>query len=211
MFSSYRSVIKPLVLGVALALTLPGQAALFTSTDVPINMPDFGQSGSHVSTLTVSDGALTSITDVNVRLNFTSGDINDIYCYLQFTPTGSEFPITVLLLNQITGTPITSLNVTLDQSAANNIHSASPITDGGSYQPDAGAVTLANYNGWNPNGTWYLYLDDLHTGEVSTLNSWSLEITAVPEPSTWAMGGFGLIFAGTAFYQKQRGRSGKKV
>lgn len=44
----------------------------------------------------------------------------------------------------------------------------------------------------NPNGTWTLYFADAVAGDQSTLNSWSLQITAVPEPATLALA----VFAG---------------
>jgi hypothetical protein len=40
-------------------------------------------------------------------------------------------------------------------------------------------------SGTDPNGTWTLFLSDLSVGGVYELNTWSLEITAVPEPE-WA-------------------------
>jgi subtilisin-like proprotein convertase family protein len=173
-------------------------AALFTSTDTPINLPDYNQPGTHISQITVNDSSLWSITDINVKLNFTSTYIGDLYCSLTFQPTGSSQPITVVLMNQISASnnEWNSLTVWLDDSATTSIQTASSVTDNASYNPTGGTTTLANYNGFNPNGTWTLFIDDMSSGDTSTLNSWSLDITAVPEPSTWAMGAFGVCFAG---------------
>ena len=167
----------------------------FTSTDTPISIPDYNQgAGTNYSSITVSDANLSSITDINVKLNFTSSDIHDIYCYLTFQPTGSG-TISVVLMNQISPSNFgwSSLSVWLDDSATTSIQTATSVTDNGSYNPNG---TLANYNGFDPNGTWRLYFSDMATGDTSTLNSWTLDITAVPEPSTWAMGVFGVCFAG---------------
>jgi hypothetical protein len=49
----------------------------------------------------------------------------------------------------------------------------------------------------NPNGSWTLFLADLDMGDQSTLTQWGVVITAVPEPSTFALLGLGgLIVAG---------------
>ena len=54
-------------------------------------------------------------------------------------------------------------------------------------------VTLSYFNGDNPNNTWGLVLwDNSHSGIENGLVSWSLNITAVPEPVSLALG----IFAG---------------
>ena len=58
-----------------------------------------------------------------------------------------------------------------------------------SYTPDGGS--LASFNGSNPNREWTLFFADMAGGNVSTLNGWSLDITAVPEPVNMAL----VIFA----------------
>jgi hypothetical protein len=54
---------------------------------------------------------------------------------------------------------------------------------------------LASFNGMDPNGTWTLFFADLSAGNTSTLNGWSLDVTAVPEPVNVAMAilGVGLV------------------
>ena len=42
---------------------------------------------------------------------------------------------------------------------------------------------LSNFTGLNPNGTWTLFVADQSAGAQSTLQSWSMTITGVPEPS----------------------------
>ena len=55
------------------------------------------------------------------------------------------------------------------------------------------------FNGLNPNGTWSLELWDNNMTFGNQLVSWSLDITAVPEPVNVALGVFGMVFAiGTA-------------
>ena len=50
-------------------------------------------------------------------------------------------------------------------------------------------------NGLDPNGSWTLFFADLSAGDQTTLTSWSLEITAVPEPVPAALGLFGGLLA----------------
>ena len=52
----------------------------------------------------------------------------------------------------------------------------------------------------NPNRTWTLFLSDVSGGGgTSSLIRWELDITAVPEPVTMALGIFGVLFAGFGF------------
>ncbi|HOX56487.1 MAG TPA: PEP-CTERM sorting domain-containing protein [Candidatus Paceibacterota bacterium] len=50
---------------------------------------------------------------------------------------------------------------------------------------------LGMFNGLDPNGEWILYLADVSSGHISTLTEWGLEITVVPEQSTFALAGLG--------------------
>jgi hypothetical protein len=56
--------------------------------------------------------------------------------------------------------------------------------------------TLASFDGISGNdaaGQWTLFLADLSAGDQSTLVSWSVDITTVPEPSSLALGALGLL------------------
>jgi hypothetical protein len=73
---------------------------------------------------------------------------------------------------------------------------AGPYGNPGGVTAGAGPNTFASqFNTTNPNGTWSLYIidDTGGSGETESITGWSLDITAVPEPSTWA-----LLIAGTA-------------
>jgi hypothetical protein len=62
------------------------------------------------------------------------------------------------------------------------------------------ASTAADFSALNnytlPSGDWTLFLADMSGGNQSTLVSWGLTISTVPEPQTWAMlaGGAGVLF-----------------
>lgn len=198
---------------VALAIAAsPAAAALHTFNSGFANsgvIPDANPSG-WSDTRTLSGITETSITDLNVVLNLSGGYNGDLYGYLlyQAAPGASTGTMAVLLnrVGQNTGAPGSQTyvfgfdtagfaNVTLDdQGDDGNIHNVANPTSGSgvSYTPDGGS--LASFNGLNPNGTWTLFFADLSGGDASTLVSWGLDITAVPEPTTWAL----LIFAGVA-------------
>lgn len=184
---------------------LPTQAGLYSSgnvngsgTSLNLAIPD-GNPNGIFTTIAVS-GAASSVTDVNVTLNISGGYNGDLYGYLSYNGT------LVTLLNRVgTGGGDTFgysaagfSNVTLDDASGNgNIHGVANPLANTAYTPDiGGGNSLASFNGFNPNGTWTLFFADLSGGDVSTLNGWSLDITAVPEPVNVALGVFGAVLAG---------------
>lgn len=98
------------------------------------------------------------------------------------------------------------MNITLEDSGAAN----------GSIQNETGgsvlsgtynaAGSLSGFNDSAADGTWTLFFADLSSGGgTSTLNSWTLGITAVPEPVTLALGGFTvLLLAGLGLVRAGR-------
>ena len=144
-----------------------------------------------------SDGTVRGV--LTVGLNISGGYNGDLYAYL-VAPNGTM----VVLLNQpgVTGGNQfgyggAGLSVTLSDSASTSIQNANE-TDGvqftGTYQA---AGSLANFNGSVADGTWTLFFADMSSGGgTSTLNSWSLDITAVPEPVNVALGIFGALLGG---------------
>jgi hypothetical protein len=141
-----------------------------------------------VNAMTLS-GLGSSVADLTVTLNLTGGRNNGLFAYLV---NGST---TVPLMNQPGvangfGATGAGMNITLQDGAANSIQnetSGSALI--GTYQA---AGSLADFDGGNPNGTWTLYFaDTIAGGGAATLNGWSLDITAVPEPVNVALGFFG--------------------
>ena len=52
---------------------------------------------------------------------------------------------------------------------------------------------LSSFTG-GANGIWTLYLADVSGGDVNTLNSWTLDIAAVPEPRSIVEGTLAALF-----------------
>ena len=175
------------------------------STSIPDN-DDVGYTNSRI----VSDAGLVEIQNVTVNLNFTGGWNGDLYVYLMHN---SGFAVLLNRPGRSISSPDESgtvaLDVTLDDTAPTDIHTAIPESGGtfsGTYQSDGRNVdpynvvstdprtaTLASFFGTNGNGTWTLFVADQAAGDTSTLNSWGLTITAVPEPGAALLGGLGLV------------------
>jgi len=210
----------------AVSGAVSAQAALYPSGTLDAPIPEIGGSVDLYSTSINVSGSPTSITDVNVILNISGGYNPDLYGYLVYNGT------TVVLVNRInvrTATPFglsgAGMNVTLSDGAT-DIHNAGAGVLNSTYSPDGRAISplssgvtfdgasrqnsgnpLGLYDGMNPNGTWTLYFGDFSGGEVSMLNSWSLDISAVPEPATVALTIFAVLFGGVQFLRWRRGRA----
>lgn len=117
------------------------------------------------------------------------------------------------------GYPDTGFVVTLSDSASADIHvyrSGSYMTNEqgqllGTWQPDARNVNpyvvvtsdlrsayLDSFAGLDPNGEWTLFIADCSSGEIAMLQTWSLNILTVPEPSPIALVALGTV--GTAIW-----------
>ena len=148
-------------------------------------IPDNTRAGVGYS-LNFAAGGLT-ISAISVTLNISGGYNGDIYAYLSH---GSQ---SVVLLNQINGTAAngSGFDITLIGGTGNSIQTAS----GTAGQVLSGTTFTAYqnlnlFNTTDPSGNWTLFFADLSPGDTSTLNSFSLDITAVPEPVTLALGLF---------------------
>ncbi len=198
---------------------IPAPAALFSSWTGTQAIPDNNESGLAYS-FNLSDPA-TAVADISVTLDISGGFNGDLYAYLSH---GSGFAV---LLNRVGRTSAndigyanTGFAVTLTGSANADIHNYQTLTPSyngsgqlvGTWAADGRDVnaalafdtttrtaTLDTFNGLNPNGDWTLYFRDASPGGISTLNGWSVEVSAVPEPVNVALGVFaavGLIVQG---------------
>jgi len=163
----------------------------------------------NIGSVTLPTGYLDNIADVNVFLNVVGNPLmynSDMVAYLTHDSK------TVFLVNRVglTSTPNSGyggngMTVTLDdqKTAAYDIHfyrdavgyvpgSDSPLA--GTWAPDGrtdplGARAtnpLSTFNNSPITGNWSLYIEDSVGSSSATLVSWGLEVTAVPEPQTYA-------------------------
>jgi subtilisin-like proprotein convertase family protein len=165
------------------------------STAIPDN-DDVGLSDNRSITVP----AISTIENVTVNLHLTGGWNGDLYAYLVH---GSGFSV---LLNRPgrsashpDGSATVGMNVTFDDAALSDVHTTIPMSGGlvsGTYQPDGRTTDpllvletdsrpamLSTFDGLAASGMWTLFIADQSAGETSTLQSWSLTIQGVPEPS----------------------------
>jgi subtilisin-like proprotein convertase family protein len=152
--------------------------------------------------------------DISVRLNVSGGFNGDLYGYLVLD-NGPGNTATAILLNRIGqdndhpfGSSGSGFNVTLSDAGTVNgsIHNAGGGATG-TWLAD-GSTLDSTFSGLSANGTWTLFLADLSGGSTSSLLSWGLDVTVVPEPVTWAM----IIFAGAlALVKLAQWRFGRKT
>ncbi len=206
-----------LIIGTLLvsAGALLGQTTSTYSTSVNLAIPDGNQVGLVSTTNLTGFAADAYITDLNVTLNISGGYNGDLYAYL--AGPGGGFAV---LLNRTGvgggndfGYGDAGFNITLSDSAANNVHYYQAVTNPnggvltGTWQPDGENVDptgsdvgsapatalLSSFYNANPNGTWQLFVADLSSGDTSQLVSWGMSVTVVPEPQTLAFVGMGLM------------------
>lgn len=138
------------------------------------------------------------ISDIAITLNVTGGYNGDLFAYL--THGGQS----AVLFNQNIGTPNSSglSSVAFTVGSGATIHSAS----GTAGQALTGSYTAQDnlnvfYN-TTAAGTWTLFLADLSPGDTSTLVSWDVDLTVVPEPATWTLIIFGALASGTVMFRR---------
>jgi hypothetical protein len=206
------------VWGAAVMVALSARGGIIYSTGNPSNgnIPD-GNAVGWSGTATAS-GFQSSISAISVNLNISGGYNGDLYATLSYggvlVPLLNRVGVTS---GDAFGYGDTGFNLTLSSAGVYDVHSYgsySPSFNGsgqltGIWQPDgraidpqsapgvfdsASRVNFGSFNNMNPNGTWTLLIADLSAGGgQSQLVSWSLDITAVPEPVNAALGIFGAV------------------
>lgn len=213
-----------------LAMALPVSAQTVTneySFSVNETLPDDEPSG-----LASSQSLNTSIywlTRIQVLIDAVGGFNGDLYAHLSFTNHVDHTSGFSVLLNRagVTGSNPdgygdSGFNVTFDDTAANgDIHTYRNIINPGGgvltglWQPDARNIhptnvldttprtaDLSSFTGFNPNGTWTLFLVDNAGLNEFVVNSWSIRlIGVVPEPGTYALMSLG---AGIVFWRMRK-------
>ncbi|MFC1858424.1 PA14 domain-containing protein [Thermodesulfobacteriota bacterium] len=118
-----------------------------------------------------------SITDVDVKLDITHPNVEDLDVSLTYAPDGAAGPITIDLFTDIGGSGNNFTNTILDANAGIPIgNAAAPFS--GVFSPEGGASVLNAFDTTNANGTWTLTIKDDTTGHggVMKLNSWELAL-----------------------------------
>jgi hypothetical protein len=177
---------------IALQLAPAAQASVVFGGDWGVNtaIPDGNPVGIAVSQ-TFSNPFNGFITGVNVDLNLTGGFNGDLYGYLAYQDANGD-TATEILLNRVGTSPSnpfgssgSGFDVTLSDSGTVNgsIHNAAGNPTG-TWLADSANMLNGTFGGLSAQGTWTLFLADLSVGGgTETLNSWGLQITAVPEPA----------------------------
>jgi subtilisin-like proprotein convertase family protein len=138
---------------------------IFTSTNVPVSIPN-NQTATVTSSLSIP--ASGSVTDVNVKnLNITHTWINDLIIKI-ISPAGTE----VTLINQICGDQDNMLTNLDDETAPYSSLPCPPVNNG-NYQP---LQALSAFDGQNVNGTWTLTVQDMFNEDGGSLNAWGLQV-----------------------------------
>ena len=199
--------------GWAAVINFTGGSGSFSAGASPgAVIPDFPGAGLAYG-LNFNFAEFTSIQSVSVTLNISGGYNGDLYVFLSHD---SGFAV---LLNRVganaSGEDGYSTagfnNITLAMTGT-DIHTvAAPIT-GNTYASDGRADYTSNtrnntlnvLSGANPNGEWTLFFGDEAGLNTSTLDSWSVDIQAVPEPTTWAGILFGALFGGVQVVRRWR-------
>jgi subtilisin-like proprotein convertase family protein len=203
------------VCGLALLAGSSAEADTITVASNPnLAIPDNDLNGV-ANTITLST-PITSISSLSVTLRIDGGFNGDFYAYLRHGASG--FAVLLNRVGQTAASPFgyadSGFNVTFSDVAANgDIHTYANVTDpaGGAltglWQPDGRHdslsstrdAMLSNFNGMDPNGDWTLFVADLSSVGIGTLNNWSLNIEgtsqAVPDAggSTLALTSVALI------------------
>ncbi|MCI0537664.1 MAG: PEP-CTERM sorting domain-containing protein [Verrucomicrobiales bacterium] len=179
----------------------------------------------------ISDAPGMNITDLDVTLNISGtglGGFNgDLYATLQHD---SGYSVLLNRAGARTGVGYgygdSGLGVTFDDAATGDMHVYRQVLNGshttplggsltGTWKPDARTVdpngvlesssqtaTLASFNSVPVNGTWTLFVADLSSGATHQLDSWGMQIAAVPEPHAYGIVA-GISLFGLALWRRK--------
>jgi subtilisin-like proprotein convertase family protein len=222
--SSAFAQFEPVTNRVSQSFSALAQTLTQVITNYTVNLPIPDNNASGVTSTKDFSSSISRIGDVNVTLKINGNFNGDIFGYLSH---GSGYSVLLNRVGRVAGNDLGygdgGVNITLDDTASNgDIHiyrlklSGSHSTalggplsglwspDGRTADPalvrdtDPRGAFLSSFYNTDPNGKWTLFLADLAPGGTSTLESWGLEITTIPEPANWALmvlGGFVLLFA----------------
>lgn len=210
--------------GAILALTLSSHSSVVFYTSGSLSGGDVPDDGSPLTcSHSVSGSMIPSIAAVRVLLDLSGNPAGDGWAGdIVVTLNYNLGPQTAVLLNRVgrtggnpAGFGFDGWDVSLSDTAPNpDIHNATPTLPAtiltGEWEPDGRLVPesaarnnmLSVFLGQPADGDWYLTVSDLSPGGTMRLNSWGLEITAVPEASNVAVGVFALALLSVGAYRR---------
>ncbi len=184
-------------------------------------VPDIDPSGWQ-NTQMLDAGAGLQVDHVTVTLGLSGGWNGDLYLTLRHeTAGGVGFAVLLNRAGTAGGTGLGYGNpgfgpdasgtaFRLSDSGAWDVHyyqdhapaynASGQLT--GAWKPDGDS--FASFQGLDAGGAWTLFAADRNGGDVTTVVSWGLEITTVPEPGQWLAIPFLLL--GTALARRIRSR-----
>jgi hypothetical protein len=177
--------IKIFLLGFVLAFSVPAWASLYESGLLTGGViPDNNTIGLTETLNLSASGQDPAISDVTLSFTLENGASSDLSGYLRLGNTDSS--------------PFYDLTGLIQGTAE--------VPGGTSYSIDFSTAGFQSaFIGQNPNDTWTLFFADTVPGDQTTLNGWSMDIMAVPEPVSEAMMLFGvMVLAGTAITRRIR-------
>ncbi len=207
-----------LTLPLAAITMTPSVAATITlSSSTTSTIPDGSSSGlgsSLVATGYAGEQVVSATVSINLSASAGTAFLGDIYAYIT---NGTELAVLLNRPGRRTGAPggyadNQPLTAVFSDAAANDIHNyrlplsgahatpiSAPVT--GMWLPDGRAVdpsvvldtsprtaTLSSFTGKPADGTWTLFVADLSSGNTHKVDSWSLTLETVPEPSSALLG-----------------------
>jgi subtilisin-like proprotein convertase family protein len=144
----------------------PSLDNLYTSTDVPVDIPDGPDGDTAVSVLTIPDDVI--INDMNVMVSITHSWIRDLRISL-VAPNDSELVLLDLLPQD---DAVNMTDTWFNDEAQVPIDSGVPPFTG-SYRPQH---ALSMFDGANAQGTWTLRVLDRFYLDTGTIDAWAIEV-----------------------------------
>src|SRR6266478_22282 len=208
-WATMTTVLKCGLLALALASGLGAYGqTMTTTTNFSVNaaIPDAVPSG--LASAKIVSTPIAYISGLKVSLKLTGTWNGDLYCYLTHS---SGYTVLLNRVGRRSTSSLgygdEGFNVTFDDASTNgDIHIYRRTLSTNESMSISGALTnvwapdgrtanpatvldtssrtalLSSFNGLNPNGEWVLYVADMETGDIYTLDNWGLEITGYTAP-----------------------------
>ena len=171
------------VTNVASFSTAAESCRVFPAEDVPFNIDGSSTPTIISSLVTDIDGLVTDVNVVDLTglhtyvgdLQFRlEGPVNEGHDEQRVGPSRHPTRTTVTLMDRVCGSA-DNFNVNFDDAATTAV--PCPPTGGGTHLPTA---ALSEFNGVTGNGDWRLYVSDNFPTDGGRLDTWGLELCAVP-------------------------------